>query len=80
MLAAALLTVISFSGLFVGTAVGFLVSAGLVLSCVLPGVGGARESFGERTVKGFGRICVRRGCGLSSGSTWRRRRVGRWCW
>jgi MFS family permease len=36
MLAAALLTVISFHGLFVGTVVGFLASAALVVSVILP--------------------------------------------
>ena len=51
-LAAALLSVISFSGLFVGTAVGFAASAALVLSCTLPDRGATREPFAERTVKG----------------------------
>ncbi|MCR2446289.1 MFS transporter, partial [Salmonella enterica] len=36
MLAAALLTVISFHNLFAGTVIGFLVSAALVVSVILP--------------------------------------------
>jgi MFS family permease len=53
MLAAALLTVISFHGLFAGTAVGFLLSAALVVSTTLPRLRGAEEaSFIERVTRG----------------------------
>lgn len=55
MLAAALLMVVSFSVLFVGTTMGFLVSAALVLSVTLPSPQPARQSRGlcERTVQGL---------------------------
>lgn len=54
MLAAALLTVISFHSLFAGTVVGFLVSAVLVVSVVLPQPAAlARRSIYERTTRGI---------------------------
>lgn len=54
-LAAALLTVISFHGLFAGTAVGFLLSAALVMSVVLPQSKAADEHRGlyDRMTKGL---------------------------
>ncbi len=54
MLAAALLTVVSFHSLFNGTVVGFLVSAAMVVSAVLPvAVRGPKRSIYERTTKGM---------------------------
>ncbi|MGS7253033.1 MFS transporter [Pseudomonas anuradhapurensis] len=54
MLAAALLTVLSFHSLLGGTVVGFLVSAAMVVSAVLPvAVRGPRRSIYERTTKGL---------------------------
>ncbi|TBN43802.1 MFS transporter [Paracoccus subflavus] len=58
MLAAALLSIISFHSLFAGTVVGFLVSAALVLSVRLPGpqVGpqsGPRRGVWDRTTRGM---------------------------
>lgn len=54
MLAAALLTVISFHSLLVGTVIGFLASALLVVSVVLPSPKSAeRRSIYERTTKGL---------------------------
>ncbi|AJA16669.1 MFS transporter [Pseudomonas sp. 165] len=54
MLAAALLTVVSFHSLFGGTVVGFLVSAAMVGSTVLPvAVRGPKRSIYERTTKGL---------------------------
>ncbi|WP_275959735.1 MFS transporter [Pseudomonas anuradhapurensis] len=54
MLAAALLTVLSFHSLFGGTVVGFVVSAAMVVSAVLPvAVRGPRRSIYERTTKGL---------------------------
>ncbi|OWQ34162.1 MFS transporter [Pseudomonas sp. DrBHI1] len=54
MLAAALLTVVSFHSLFGGTVVGFLVSAAMVVSAVLPvAVRGPKRSIYERTTKGL---------------------------
>lgn len=54
MLAAALLTVVSFHSLFAGTVVGFLVSAAMVVSAVLPtAVRGPKRSIYERTTKGL---------------------------
>ncbi|MBN7777347.1 MFS transporter [Nitratireductor aquimarinus] len=54
MLAAALLTVISFHYLFAGTMAGFLVSAGLILSITLPAAKAkTRRSFAERTTRGM---------------------------
>ncbi|AGN83502.1 MFS transporter [Pseudomonas putida] len=59
MLAAALLTVVSFHSLFGGTVVGFLVSAAMVVSAVLPvAVRGPKRSIYERTTKGL-RIFLR---------------------
>ena len=53
MLAAALLTVISFHNLFAGTVLGFLVSAALVVSVRLPtSVPGRRRGIWERTTRG----------------------------
>ena len=54
MLAAVLLSVVSFSGLFAGTAVGFLASAALVLTVRLPAreVAPRRESTYPRTTRG----------------------------
>ncbi|TFL14039.1 MFS transporter [Pusillimonas caeni] len=53
MLAAALLTVISFHNLFVGTVFGFLVSAALVVSVTLPAtLPGPGRSIWERTTRG----------------------------
>lgn len=53
MLAAALLTVISFHNLFAGTVLGFLVSAALVVSVRLPtSVPGPRRGIWERTTRG----------------------------
>ena len=52
MLAAALLTVISFHNLFAGTVLGFLVSAALVVSVRLPtSVPGPRRGIWERTTR-----------------------------
>ena len=54
MLAAALLTVISFHSLFAGTVVGFLASAALVCTVVLPTAKpGPRRSIYERTTRGM---------------------------
>lgn len=54
MLAAALLTVVSFHSLFGGTVVGFLVSAAMVVSAVLPvAARGPKRSIYERTTKGL---------------------------
>ncbi|WP_332752494.1 MFS transporter [Hydrogenophaga sp.] len=54
MLAAALLTVIGFHDLFAGTVVGFLVSAALVVSVVLPAhPASARRGIYERTTRGL---------------------------
>lgn len=54
MLAAALLTVISFHALFAGTALGFLASAALVVSVRLPSAGKPeRRSIYERTTRGM---------------------------
>ncbi|MDT3713687.1 MFS transporter [Pseudomonas soli] len=54
MLAAALLTVVSFHSLFGGTVVGFLVSAAMVVSAVLPvAVRGPKRGIYERTTKGL---------------------------
>ncbi len=54
MLAAALLTVLSFHNLFAGTVIGFLVSAILVVSVVLPSaVSGAPRSIYDRTTRGM---------------------------
>jgi predicted MFS family arabinose efflux permease len=54
MLAAALLTVISFHNLFAGTVVGFLVSAGLVVSVVLPSPKPAKpRGIYDRTTRGI---------------------------
>ena len=54
MLAAALLTVISFHSLFAGTAIGFLASAALVVSVVLPDPRpAARRGVYERTTRGL---------------------------
>lgn len=54
MLAAALLTVISFSNLFVGTVFGFLISAALVVSVTLPSVAsGPRRGIWDRTTRGL---------------------------
>lgn len=59
MLAAALLTVISFHNLFAGTVVGFLVSAAMVGTVVLPlAARGPKRSIYERTTKGM-RIFLR---------------------
>jgi len=53
MLAAALLTVISFHNLFAGTVVGFLISAALVVSVVLPSPKPAQpRSIYDRTTRG----------------------------
>ncbi|WP_454693400.1 MFS transporter [Achromobacter aegrifaciens] len=54
MLAAALLTVISFHNLFAGTVLGFFVSAALVVSVVLPATTpGPRRGIWERTTRGI---------------------------
>lgn len=54
MLAAALLTVISFHSLFAGTVVGFLASAALVLSVTLPTpIFGPRRGIWDRTTRGM---------------------------
>lgn len=54
MLAAALLTVMSFHYLFAGTALGFLASAGLVLSLLLASpLAGARRGIYERMTRGL---------------------------
>ena len=54
MLAAALLTVLAFSDLFVGTAIGFILSAALVLSTRLPGRNTARDGpFLQRAMTGL---------------------------
>lgn len=54
MLAAALLTVISFHNLFAGTVIGFLVSAALVVSVTLPSpTPGPRRGIWDRTTRGL---------------------------
>lgn len=54
MLAAALLTVISFHNLFAGTVVGFLISAALVVSVTLPATEpGPQRSIWDRTTRGI---------------------------
>lgn len=54
MLAAALLTIVSFQSLFAGTVLGFLASAALVLSVRLPpATAGPRQTFGERMTRGL---------------------------
>ena len=54
MLAAALLTVITFSNLFAGTVVGFLISAALVVSVTLPTtLPGPRRGIWDRTTRGL---------------------------
>ncbi len=54
MLAAALLTIISFNNLFVGTVIGFVVSAAMVLSVKLPSpIPTAPRRFYERTTRGM---------------------------
>src|SRR5215216_2707459 len=54
MLAAALLTIISFHSLFAGTAIGFLASAALVVSIVLPSPKPAeRRGIYDRTTRGL---------------------------
>lgn len=54
MLAAALLTVINFHNLFAGTAVGFLVSAALVVSVTLPTpIPGPKRGIWDRTTRGI---------------------------
>lgn len=60
-IAAALLSVMTYNGLFMGTVVGFAVSAVLVLSTALPVVTGqkATESFWRRTTSG-GRVMFAR--------------------
>lgn len=59
-LAAALLTVISFHGLFAGTSLGFLLSAGLVLSTAFPVIAASSSTHGpyERAIRGM-RIYLR---------------------
>lgn len=59
-LAAALLTVISFHGLFAGTSLGFLLSAGLVLSTAFPVIAASTSTHGpyERAIRGM-RIYLR---------------------
>ncbi|MEL6746365.1 MAG: MFS transporter, partial [Pseudomonadota bacterium] len=53
LLAAALLTIVSFNWLFMGTSAGFLISAALVLSVTLPRVSGAGATpFFERLTSG----------------------------
>jgi MFS family permease len=53
-LAALLLTMISFHSLFVGTIVGFLASAALVVSVLLPGpIAGERRGIYDRTTRGI---------------------------
>lgn len=79
MLAAALLTVISFHNLFAGTVVGFLVSAALVVSVVLPSprAGKARGIY-DRTTRGVRiYLATPRACAACSPSTWRSRRRAR---
>lgn len=56
MMAAALLTVVSFHNLFAGTVVGFLLSAALVVSVALPSPradGGARDGIYDRMTRGI---------------------------
>ncbi|MGH6861733.1 MAG: MFS transporter, partial [Phyllobacterium sp.] len=58
-LAAALLTVVSFHSLFAGTVVGFLASAALVVSVSLPGPRpGERRGFVDRTTRGLRIYCA----------------------
>jgi MFS family permease len=59
-LAAALLTVVSFHGLFAGTSLGFLLSAGLVLSTGFPAMVASTTTHGpyERAIRGI-RIYLR---------------------
>ena len=63
MLAAALLTVISFHSLFAGTVIGFLLSAALVLTVRLPSPKpAAPEASGSARPGASGSISRRRGC------------------
>ena len=79
MLAAALLTVISFHNLFAGTVLGFLVSAALVVSVRLPtSVPGPRRGIWERTTRGTRiYLATPRLRGLLR-SAWPSRRPARW--
>jgi MFS family permease len=53
-LAAVLLSVISFNNLFLGTALGFMLSAGFVVSAILPAVSGAQQlPFSKRLTGGL---------------------------
>ena len=54
MLAAALLSVLSFHGLFAGTALGFAVSALLILGTALPAARQSRRSCGQHICRGLG--------------------------
>ncbi len=54
MLAAALLSVLSFHGLFAGTALGFAVSALLILGTALPAARQSRRSGGQHICRGLG--------------------------
>ena len=76
MLAAALLTVISFHNLFAGTVLGFLVSAALVVSVRLPTtVPGPRRGIWDRTTRARAFTSPRRAFGVCwrSASRWQQR-------
>lgn len=73
MLAAALLTVVSFHSLFAGTVIGFLASAALVVSVVLPSPKATKpRGIYDRTTRGIRIYHIRRsrrsGCGEMSSS------------
>lgn len=79
MLAAALLTVISFHNLFAGTVFGFLVSAALVVSVTLPSPKPAQpRGIYDRTTRGIRTISRRHACAGCSRSIWRSRRPVHW--
>lgn len=79
MLAAALLTVISFHNLFAGTVLGFLVSAALVVSVRLPTSVPARAAAsGSERRAARASTSPRLACGACWRSAWPSRRPARW--
>ena len=79
MLAAALLTVISFHNLFAGTVLGFLVSAALVVSVRLPQLFPDRAAaFGIARPAAHASISLRHACGACWRSAWPSRRRAPW--
>jgi MFS family permease len=79
MLAAALLTVMSFHNLFAGTAVGFLASAALVVSVTLPKMKAltVKRSIYDKTTRGM-RIFLKRPDRACWHSTWPQRQRVQW--